>query len=81
MDIAIKADIDVIKQRIYEVRGLRLRSQFVTSCLKMDDIENTMRFAVRTKQYRVMSKTNALDQLREQPAKPRKKIEYKQSKE
>ena len=32
-DIAIKgtADIDVIKHRIYEVRGQRLKSQFATS--------------------------------------------------
>lgn len=80
MDIAIKrpADIEVIKHRIYEVRGLRLKSQIVTSSLEMANIGNTMRFAVRTNQYRVMSKTNALDQLREQPAKPRKKIGYKQ---
>lgn len=32
-DIAIKgtADIEVIKHRIYEVRGLRLKSQYATS--------------------------------------------------
>lgn len=32
-DIAIKgtADIEVIKHRIYEVQGMRLKSQFVTS--------------------------------------------------
>lgn len=32
-DIAIKgtADIEVIKHRIYEVRGMRLKSQIVTS--------------------------------------------------
>ena len=78
IDIAIKADIEVIKHRIYEVRGLRLKSQIVTSCLEMANIENTMRFAVRTKQYRVMSKTNALDQLREKPSTPRKRIGFKQ---
>ena len=49
MDIAIKgpADVEVINHRIYEVRGLRLKSQIVTSCLEMANIENTMRFAVK----------------------------------
>lgn len=43
-DIAIKgtADIEVIKHRIYEVRGLRLRSQFVTSSPETYKIENIM---------------------------------------
>ena len=41
-DIAIKgtADIEVIKHRIYEVRGLNLKSQTVTSSLDMANIEN-----------------------------------------
>ena len=49
MDIDIKgpADIEVIKYRIYKVRGLRLKSQIVTSSLEMANIENTMRFAVK----------------------------------
>lgn len=47
-DIAIKgpADIEVIKHRIYEVRGQRLRSQFVTSSLDMANIENNTQFVV-----------------------------------
>ena len=49
VDIAIKGDtdIEVIKHRIYEVRGLRLRSQFVTSSLGMANIENHTQFAVK----------------------------------
>ena len=48
-EVVIKGinDIDVIKHRIYEVRGLRLKSQIVTSNLEMANIENTMRFAVK----------------------------------
>ena len=36
-DIAIKgtADIEVIKHRIYEVRGMRVKSQIATSSLDM----------------------------------------------
>ena len=48
MDIVIKApaDIEVIKHRIYEVRGLRLKSQIVTSSLEKANIENNTRFVV-----------------------------------
>ena len=40
-DIAIKgtADIEVIKHRIHEVRGMNLKSQIVTSSLEMANIE------------------------------------------
>ena len=47
-DIAIKgtADIEVIKHRIYEVRGMNLKSQTVTSSLEMANIENNTQFVV-----------------------------------
>lgn len=44
---AINADIEVIKHRIYEVRGQRLRSQFVTSSPEISKIENNIQFAVK----------------------------------
>ena len=49
MDIAIKrdTDIEVIKHRIYEVQGLRLRSQFATSSIEVINNENNTRFAVK----------------------------------
>lgn len=49
MDIAIKRDTDVeaIKHRIYEVRGMRLRSQIVTLSSEFTNIKNNIRFAVK----------------------------------
>lgn len=49
MDIAIKGDtdIEVIKHRIYEVRGMRLRSQFVTSSFQYPNIKSNTQFAVK----------------------------------
>ena len=49
MDIAIKGDtdIEVIKHRIYEVRGMNLKSQFATSSAEMANIENNAQFAVK----------------------------------
>ena len=49
MDIAVKspADLEVIKHRIYEVRGLRLKSQIATSSAEMANIENNAQFAVK----------------------------------
>ena len=49
MDIAIKrpADIEVIMHRIYEVRGLRLKSQIATSNFEMTNIENNTHFAIK----------------------------------
>ena len=48
-DIAIKetADIEVIKHRIYEVRGMNLKSQTVTSSSGISNIEVTTQFAVK----------------------------------
>ena len=59
IDIVIKrpADIEVIKHRIHEVRGLRLESQIVTSSLEMANIENTMRFAVKNFDHKTMMET------------------------
>ena len=58
-DIAIKgsADIEVIKHRIYEVQGLRLKSQIATSRLEMANIENNIRFAVKNFDRKIMRKT------------------------
>lgn len=49
MDIAIKgpADIEVIKHRIYEVRGCGLKSQFVISGSEFPICENNTQFAVK----------------------------------
>ena len=41
------SEVEVIKHRIYEVRGLRLKSQIVTSSLEMTNIENNIQFAVK----------------------------------
>ena len=59
MDIAIKgtADIEVIKHRIYEVRGLNLKSQFVTSNSGISNIENNTQFAVKNFNRRIMMET------------------------
>jgi hypothetical protein len=48
-DIAIKgtADIEVIKHRIYEVSGMCLKSQIVTSSSGISNIEVTTQFAVK----------------------------------
>ena len=58
-DIAIKgtADIEVIKHRIYEVRGMRLKSQIVTSSSGISNIENTTQFAVINFDRKIMEKT------------------------
>ena len=55
-DIAIKgtADIEVIKHRIYEVRGQRLRSQFVTSSPEISKIENNTQFVVENFDRKIM---------------------------
>jgi len=49
MDIAIKGttDIEVIKHRIYEVRGCGLKSQFVISSSEFPICENNTQFAVK----------------------------------
>ena len=58
-DIAIKgtADIEAIKHRIHEVRGLRLKSQIVTSSLEMANIENNTQFAVKNFDRKIMKET------------------------
>lgn len=58
-DIAIKetADIEVIKHRIYEVRGLRLKSQIVTSNSGISNIEVTTQFAVKNFDRKIMKET------------------------
>lgn len=49
MDIAIKGttDVEVIKHRIYEVRGCGLKSRFVISSSEFTNIKNNIRFAVK----------------------------------
>lgn len=58
-DIAIKgtADIEVIKHRIYEVRGMRLKSQFATSSLEMANIENNTQFVDKSFDHKIMKET------------------------
>ena len=58
-DIAIKgtADIEVIKHRIYEVRGMNLKSQTVTSSLEMANIENNTQFTVKLFDRKIMKET------------------------
>ena len=58
-DIAIKgtADIEVIKHRIYEVRGTRLKSQLVASSSGMSNIEVTTQFAVKKFDHKTMKET------------------------
>ena len=58
-DIAIKgtADIEVIKHRIYEVRGLRLRSQIATLNTDMSNIENNVQFSVENFDCKIMKET------------------------
>jgi len=58
-DIAIKgtADIEVIKHRIYEVRGLNLKSQIVTSSLDMANIKNNTQFVVENFDRKIMKET------------------------
>ena len=57
--IIIKAntDIEVIKHRIYEVRGMNLKSQTVTSSLEMANIENNTQFAVKFFDHKKMKET------------------------
>lgn len=58
-DIAIKgtADIEVIKHRIYEVRGMRLKSQIVTSNPGISNTESNTHFAVKNSDRKIMEKT------------------------
>ena len=58
-DIAIKetADIEVIKHRIYEVRGMRLKSQIVTSNPGISNTESNTHFAVKNPDRKIMEKT------------------------
>ncbi len=58
-DIAIKgtADIEVIKHRIYEVRGMRVKSQIATSSLDMVNIENNTQFVVENFDRKIMKET------------------------
>ncbi len=55
-DIAIKgtADIEVIKHRIHEVRGMNLKSQIVTSSSGISNIEETTQFAVNIFDRKIM---------------------------
>lgn len=48
-EVVIKGvnDIEVIEHRIYEVRGMRLRSQIVTSSPEFPICESNTRFAIK----------------------------------
>lgn len=52
-----ESNIEGIKHRIYEVRGMRLKSQFVTSSLEMADIENNTQFMVENFDRKIMKET------------------------
>lgn len=58
-DIAIKgtADIEVIKHRIYEVRGMRLRSQIVTSSSGRSNTENNTQLVVENFDRKIIKET------------------------
>lgn len=52
-----ESNIEVIKHRIYELRGMRLKSQFVTSSLEIADIENNTQFTVKFFDLKIMKET------------------------
>ena len=54
---AINADIDVIKHRIYEVRGLNWKSQIVTSSPGISNTENNTQFAIKNFDRKIMKET------------------------
>lgn len=52
-----ESNIEIIKHRIYEVQGMRLKSQFVTSSLEMANIENNTQFVVKFFDLKIMKET------------------------
>jgi len=52
-----ESNIEVIKHRIYELRGMRLKSQFVTSSLEIANIENNTQFTVKFFDLKIMKET------------------------
>ena len=52
-----ESNIEIIKHRIYEVQGMRLKSQFVTSSLEMANIENNTQFVVENFNRKIMKET------------------------
>ena len=58
-DITIieNTNIEDIKNHIYEVRGMRLKSQFATSSLEMANIENNTQFVDKSLDHKIMKET------------------------
>jgi len=52
-----ESNIEVIKHRIYELRGMRLKSQFVTSSLEIANIEKNTQFTVKFFDLKIMKET------------------------
>ena len=52
-----ESNIEIIKHRIYELRGMRLKSQFVTSSLEIANIENNTQFTVKFFDLKIMKET------------------------
>ena len=52
-----ESNIEVIKHQIYELRGMRLKSQFVTSSLEIANIENNTQFTVKFFDLKIMKET------------------------
>lgn len=52
-----ESNIEVIKHRIYELRSMRLKSQFVTSSLEIANIENNTQFTVKFFDLKIMKET------------------------